>query len=459
MKLLKKFDEFELFEKLFFSNDLSDIITQMYKEDKVAQFLYLLSYRNQDLYDDDEDLNYIDLSNEINKLSFVLKRRKAEDHDLIFNQNSMPTRIGKVINKIYTSVKPYFKVEAEIEITIKKTDEGLRITTPITETDNKLKFMMFSLPDLGDWSSISLKNQSKPGKFKFNVIGIYGPEFIELNETKTYEGKLLAEDCDYLCDRNWYTANISNIEKEQEFLADCAEASELLKLYVNKNIKVRLQLESNIEITSQDIEEFVNKTTAYLKVNKAGGSAKLEMVKGEDIRFWYDEKNYQSKRGDLGNSCMSNSKCQRFFDIYVKNSDRVSLIVLKNNEGKLLGRALLWLLDNSRYFLDRCYCILDADAIIFYNWAKEKGFLYKKRGNIYDSLDDSKQNNLMMTVSIDYCSFSSYPYLDTFRFLDMEDGTLTNKKIEQKSYRVLSETNGGYDEEFLYYDDDGDDDH
>lgn len=102
---------------------------------------------------------------------------------------------------------------------------------------------------------------------------------------------------------------------------------------------VKQLLPKNTDITDKDIEKFVNIWKSYF----IGDNSTFEEVKGEKIKFWYSEKNYNplSYKNTLGKSCMSTSNSD-WFNIYCQNPRVVSMIIQKDGENKLLARALVW---------------------------------------------------------------------------------------------------------------------
>jgi hypothetical protein len=152
---------------------------------------------------------------------------------------------------------------------------------------------------------------------------------------------------------------------------------------------------------------------------------------------------------------MSYPHTQGYLDIYCKNTNSVSLLILKSKQEKLLARALLWKLDNGEYFLDRVYSVLNSDCIIFWRLAIEKGWIYKKRDDLYKG-DELWTRNL--SVNLDKSQFNTYPYLDTLCYLYEYNQTLTNSGPSRGSI-TLNETDGGWHEEYPeedYYDEDED---
>jgi hypothetical protein len=213
-------------------------------------------------------------------------------------------------------------------------------------------------------------------------------------------------------------------------------------------------------IKNEDLENFVNAyKSTYDKM--ANRSEKFELVKGEDIRYWYLEDRYEEVSGQLGNSCMRYARCQSYLDIYVENPESCSLLILKGNDpDKIVGRALIWTIHEGpgvvgRKFMDRIYTIKDSDKLLFEAYAKE--------------------NNILRSVSHTYKikvkegRYDYYPYMDTLTSYDYEKGILsssldgedilelqnTDGTASDNSGRVWSEYHGEYiDEDDARYCDD-----
>ena len=148
------------------------------------------------------------------------------------------------------------------------------------------------------------------------------------------------------------------------------------------------------------------------------GSEKFELVKGEDIRYWYLEDRYEEVKGQLGNSCMRFQRCQKYLDIYVENPESCSLLILKGNTpDKIIGRALIWTIHDGpgvagREFMDRVYMINDSDKLLFEAYAKEH--------NIFRS------QTYTYKIKVKEGRYDYYPYMDTFTCYDYEKGILTS---------------------------------
>ena len=196
-------------------------------------------------------------------------------------------------------------------------------------------------------------------------------------------------------------------------------------------------------VPSQDIEKFVNSYKTRFKM-MIDVESLFEFVKGEDIRKWYLEDNYQMIRGQLGNSCMRYSKCQPYLDIYVKNPDVCQLLILHgDSEDKIIGRALIWKLKDGRTYMDRQYCIIDADIELYKEFAKKKGWLY---------FGDKSGEEL--EVQLGNYDYNQFPYMDSFVVYNHREHLLsTDEELWQpgEGWWVLQNTNGSYRNDDVVY--------
>lgn len=207
--------------------------------------------------------------------------------------------------------------------------------------------------------------------------------------------------------------------------------------------------------TPKDIEDFTNQFKATLE--KQGEH--FEEVSGEDINHWYSSDNYKEMSGSLGNSCMARKN--GFFSIYVNNPEVCKMLILVEDD-KLIGRAIVWKLNSIKsygvdpepdvWFMDRQYSINDTYVEKFRNYAKEKGWYYKSYNN-HHSLTTvtikGEEKNCNMTVKVKPGKYNQYPYMDTFKRFNPEDGTLYNDEEQDSDYEgqfILADTGGGYEE-------------
>jgi hypothetical protein len=207
--------------------------------------------------------------------------------------------------------------------------------------------------------------------------------------------------------------------------------------------------------TSKDIEEFTNKFKASL--SKQGEY--FEEVSGDAINIWYNADNYKEMSGTLGNSCMARKS--GLFGIYTENTDVCKMLILLEDD-KLIGRALVWKLSSIKiygkdpaqdsWFMDRQYTIKDSDVEKFRNYAKEKGWIYKSSNNHHSFSNvtiDGEEKNATLEVQLKAKNYGRYPYMDTFKRFDPNEGILYNDDDEDESYEgqyILNDTGGGYEE-------------
>lgn len=213
------------------------------------------------------------------------------------------------------------------------------------------------------------------------------------------------------------------------------------------------------EITHHELHEFLSKIE--------GG--KIEIVEGEDIRFWYHGKNYsQSEDTDsLGNSCMKHEDCQRYMDIYVENPDVCKMAILKDDSDKLIGRALLWKAQKRASYNSGDYMIMDRiygtakTQAKFKEWAKANGYYHKMEQNYCtQGITNGEENLSIENMEVKgYFDYSYYPYLDSFYLVNPDRDKISGSHFSEDDI-VLRRTGGGYEDIFEsdYWDEYRDDD-
>lgn len=208
---------------------------------------------------------------------------------------------------------------------------------------------------------------------------------------------------------------------------------------------------AGIEVKPKELEDFVSKYKATILVEKEAFK-RFEIVKGDDIKKWYLVDNYDKELGTLGSSCMRYAKCQEYLSIYSENPDKVSLIILKSSEDpdKITGRALLWLDDKDRKFMDRVYIINSADTQLFIDYAIDSGFYYKKNQtfntgeNIMFNGEELKREESWVTVTLENSEFDYYPYMDSLKYFQKQ----LSKHFQAREYsKLTSDYNSAYDAE------------
>ena len=209
----------------------------------------------------------------------------------------------------------------------------------------------------------------------------------------------------------------------------------------------------------RDRESFVN---LYKAIYDEDDALKLfDIVIGEQISYWYNCSKYANQdNGSLGSSCMRRAPSS-YFQIYTKNPEKVSLVILYSDESKtkIKGRAILWKLDShqDRFFMDRVYTNNYADEQLYINLAKKNNWFYKvsqSMGSDVGIVDPSVGNDgryVDMYVELNNIHYSEFPYCDTMAFFDPNSGTIANNNGYDAEYELVD--TGGH-----YYNLNGDDD-
>lgn len=193
-------------------------------------------------------------------------------------------------------------------------------------------------------------------------------------------------------------------------------------------------------ISQKEIEKFSNLYKAFSDKK----DFTIEIISGQEIAKYYDQETYSSNSGTLGNSCMKYSRCQRFFKIYTENPDVISMLIMKSPTGSLIGRALIWNIDGQKV-MDRIYTIQDDEYIVFFKqWALRNNCIFKTHQNWnhtlqFDSKEETKEYKFV--VKLKKFNFDYYPYLDTFKWINLNDGNIANYKVSE-DFSVISNADG-----------------
>jgi hypothetical protein len=194
-------------------------------------------------------------------------------------------------------------------------------------------------------------------------------------------------------------------------------------------------------LNDKKLEDFVNLYKSTFDSLSGAKEERFQLVEGEEIRKWYLADNYFQEKGQLGASCMRYQRCQPYLDIYVKNPEVCKLLIYKSEEDpdKIIGRALVWKINSNSKgitrYMDRVYTIADSDRLLFQDWATENGVNYGYSG--------------VKSVQLQNSTFDTYPYMDSFIYLNRETGDLTNNDDvwPGQGYIKIQETNGSFSDD------------
>lgn len=188
----------------------------------------------------------------------------------------------------------------------------------------------------------------------------------------------------------------------------------------------------NPDLKETDIEDLTDKYRAAYNIIILNNGIDLDLVTGEDIRFWYSNVNYKKPNNSstLWNSCMSGPSCSIYFNIYCENPDKIALCIHLDDDNKLLARALVWKLDNGKIYMDRIYSYNNAYKNILREYAINNAML------LYAETSET----LRVTLPKDYAKKdrpkNGNPYMDTMRHMSYEHGAyiLTNRPSGSYGY-------------------------
>jgi hypothetical protein len=204
-------------------------------------------------------------------------------------------------------------------------------------------------------------------------------------------------------------------------------------------------------ISQVEIEKFSN----LFKSESVKPRFKFEVVSGDEIKRYYKYDSYaEDGRGSLGISCMKHDSCQKLLDIYTNNTEVVSMVVMLDEEGYLLGRAILWNFDGNK-IMDRIYTQDDEKLQHhFKKWATSNNYLYKSEQNWYNTLFfenmKTEKKELRLEIKID-ADLEYLPYMDTFKFIGF-NGYLYNYQPDFRFKTLCSCEGSRYDHNYLRYD-------
>lgn len=205
------------------------------------------------------------------------------------------------------------------------------------------------------------------------------------------------------------------------------------------------------KFSNKEIEDFVNRYKSIIKFKNLKRNFKL--VDGENLKKWYLSDNYADGGGNLQSSCMRFKYCQSFLNIYSKNENKVKLLILlDNNRTKLLGRALIWKLDNPKnFFMDIVYSSDDFIKNMFIDYAIKNEWIYKGTDYQLDVVIKNREKfKTTMVVQLNEIEYEYFPFLDSLCFYDPKTYIISNnpkyfKKLGSKYYYDLCDHTGGYD--------------
>lgn len=220
------------------------------------------------------------------------------------------------------------------------------------------------------------------------------------------------------------------------------------EIFVGRLVNAILK-SAKLNFSNKEIEDFVNlyKATFDIMADKLN---QFDIVKGDDIAYWYNIDRYESGGGSLNNSCMSEVE-DSYFDIYTENK-QVSLIILYSDDSNetIKGRAILWeakIDGNPSMFMDRIYTTHDSDVELFKQYAQKNEYWYKNTQNMdqESSITDGKINKYSLIIAyLNDVDFDYYPFIDTLSYISLDRKTTSNSS--EYADRSARSTDGDWEE-------------
>jgi len=180
----------------------------------------------------------------------------------------------------------------------------------------------------------------------------------------------------------------------------------------------------NDKLIDKEVETLINSFRSNYDICIKGVSDKLKLVSGEDVRFWYNEKNYVHGGGMLNSSCMRHADKGPEMQMFVDNPDVIQLLILLDDNNKLLGRSLVWRLakPEGSTFMDYVYTRFDKDRDIFLMYGSQHGWIMRDKNNYSDMIcalhTDKKYQQ----------GINALDHFDTFHLVSVQN-CLTNGNI------------------------------
>ena len=398
MKILgfDKFNQSKYSKSLFISPDFFEILSSSpVKETVIGDKLLTLVGKEVGMTN-----NYFDLSDDSNQITFLTPKKASELEE-------------KVSKSVFLS-------------------NGFR---PLTRSSNNDQVFNFF--------NLSYSNMYRPSA---GEVGIIDDVEYESPSSGNKYVKIEYPSGVFIVNKNYVEKfNPNNKDKNYFFKSR-------LRTFGRVGSAISTLLKSaGVSFTDKDLQDFVNAFKAGFDTLK-DVFKNFKLVTGDDIKFWYNERNYVSSNRitPLSQSCMRYTLCGKYLEIYVKNPQVCKLLILVSPEdsSKIKGRAIVWTLSDGKIFIDRIYYIDESDVTLFRIYAKEKKWYSKKDNNSTNYAgcidpNDAVVNLGDISVNLGNYDYEYYPYMDTLKYYNSAKNKLSNYPISNNEL-FLEDTSGGY---------------
>lgn len=216
--------------------------------------------------------------------------------------------------------------------------------------------------------------------------------------------------------------------------------SAILQELFTRKLRIRIKpgrLITKLNITMPNISDnskakFGELFTERVQVFESNASS-IKIISGVEIEWAYNGNNYAYDTGELASSCMRYDACQNYFSLYKENPDIVKMAV-NIIDGKVAARCLLWL---DKYY-DRIYFANYNIYLAMLNYVETAGY---QRIYYREYID---RPNVSIHLPRPFAYYEPYPYLDSFKYVNVNENTLNLNSIG--CAYVLNSTEGEYNE-------------
>ena len=295
----------------------------------------------------------------------------------------------------------------------------------LTKYNNFYTFQLFESILQADSEFQAILRDISGNKTAQELIALIGDADIKLNQNFLRRSKTANDDVDFV-----------NDTQAQRFLKSGEDPFTKTGNTAKIGRVVRQILTMNkVNVTDKDIETFINLYKAMWNKKYAEVGDRIRIVKGEDIRFWYNVRNYASTEGVLGNSCMRYDNCQKYFDIYCMNPDVCSMLIYTDASNNLIARCLIWKLDKptdgKSIYVDR----------IYYRYKhNEEEVLHWLRDNLKQEFIQYPINeNTKVYARVKNWKFDWFPYIDTlYTMYPVREESTDGSNTPGKEFAVIT---------------------
>ena len=190
------------------------------------------------------------------------------------------------------------------------------------------------------------------------------------------------------------------------------------------------------DVKPNDVNKIVIRITDKFK-NKFRPENLFKFEEWKKVSDAYKSSNHISS-GTLKESCMNNKPYLKMYDDH-KN---ISVVVMLNEDGKIVGRALLWkdiLLGGSKVtFMDRIYTSKNEYEVPMKEYAGKNGWFNRKVQSYTEKEQlekngSGKSGQLLFYIPLD--EYNTHPYMDTMSHAcydtDKKEFCLSNVSVDK----------------------------